>query len=328
MHDFVAHRLRVVAEVRTPMVLETGVGSALRGALYHALTDGFCANQPVLTQGGCPVCPLIQTCPVGFLAATLDPAADRGENVPRPFTIEPPAAAAATLQPPARLEFGLTMFAQALNLFPYVVLSLERMGQRGIGAKLAENNWRRGTFAVREVWAENPLTGQCQAVLQAGERVVHMPDVPVTHEQACALPPPPPGAQVWVDFVTPTRLLDHGQPVRQPDFRVLFQRLMERLEALSRAFSETPLDGQVKYELVGRARAVRLVADRTRWLRLEGFSGRQGERKSLSGIVGYAVYEADDWAAFWPWLKWGELTHVGKNAVKGDGVIRVLSAEC
>lgn len=98
---------------------------------------------------------------------------------------------------------------------------------------------------------------------------------------------------------------------------------MEQLVALARTFSDTPVDGGLKYRLVGLASQVRMVEDGTRWVRLESYSSRQGGRTSNRGILDYTVYEAEDWVPFWPGLKWGELTHVGKNAVKGEGWLRV-----
>jgi len=338
MEHFTAHRLRFVAEVTTPIELYEHMGGALRGAFFNALSDQFCVNRMTLRNGGCPACPWVQTCPVAFLVATLDPRSDRGENVPRPYTIEPSfvssgaeeqrsrgefLAAPLLPRPPAQFEFGLTMFARAMNLFPYVVLSLQRMEQSGIGRKVAENGWRRGTFRVHEVWAENPLTGERQRVLSSGDNLVQVPDVPVTHAQVCGLDVPAPGAWVRIDFLTPTRLTDQGRLAKQPDFRVLFQRLMERLVALAGAYCDTPLEADLKYRLVGLAAHVGLVEQQTRWVELESYSSRQKRRTPIGGLVGYAVYAAEEWGPFWPWLKWGELTHVGKNAVKGDGVIQV-----
>ena len=46
----------------------------------------------------------------------------------------------------------------------------------------------------------------------------------------------------------------------------------------------------------------------------------------LGGLVGTAAYEGD-FAEFLPWLLWGQLVHVGKNATFGLGRIGV-SFEC
>jgi hypothetical protein len=150
--------------------------------------------------------------------------------------------------------------------------------------------------------------------------------VAVTHAQVSGLAAPAPGAQVRVDFMTTTRLRDRGDLVKEPGFRVLFQRLMERLAALSAEYSDSPLDRDEKYRLVGLASQVETVECETQWVRLDSYSSRLHGHTSISGISGHAVYRADDWAPFWPWLKWGELTHVGKNAVKGEGVIEVREA--
>lgn len=339
MHGFTAHRLRFVAQVSRPIVLQDFPGSALRGALFRALIDGFCANRPALDHGGCPACPLFASCPVAYLAATLNPESDRGENVPRPFTLEPPLLASdasagmngglttpVVFDAGAPFEFGLTMFAHALQLFPYVVIAVGRMGEAGLGMRTGANGWRRGQFAVREIWADNGVTGGGQAVLQRGSNLVTMPDVPITHAQLAALPAPPPGTPVSVSFLTPLRLKHNGQVVHDaPPFRALFQRLMERVSSLAQTFSDTPLDADLRYRLVGLSNSVRTVEARTRWVHLEAYSGRQKGHTSISGIVGQVVYAADDWAPLWPWLKWGEMTHVGKNAVKGEGMIQVTA---
>jgi hypothetical protein len=93
MHAFTAHRLRFVTEVRTPVELNEHQGSAIRGALYHALLDRFCTNREAPE---CALCPLAAACPVAFLVSTMRPESDRGRDIPRPFTVQPPSPAAAT----------------------------------------------------------------------------------------------------------------------------------------------------------------------------------------------------------------------------------------
>ncbi|MBC7260781.1 MAG: hypothetical protein H5T63_02095, partial [Chloroflexi bacterium] len=180
MHHFTAHRLRFVAEVQTPIALNEHQGSAIRGALFNVLRRNFCL-QPQFHS--CQPCPVHAHCPVSFLLATVDDEGRRGADLPRPYTIEPPLGATPYYAPGDRLEFGLTMFARALNLFPYLIVAVTALQREGIGHKVEANGWRRGTFLLREIWAENPLTGQQQAVLQADDPMVSIPDIPITHEQ-------------------------------------------------------------------------------------------------------------------------------------------------
>jgi hypothetical protein len=322
MEHFTAHRLRFACQVAEPMQLNEHQGSAIRGAFYHALVNAFCMNRQVAS---CTACPLVATCPVAFLVATLDPKSDRGATVPRPYTIEPPLDGKTCYAPGETLKFGLTMFARALSLFPYVVLGMQRLEQGGLGKRLPENGYRRGRFRVHAIWAENPLTGERQEVLRQGETMVNVPDVPITHAQVTQWanqrisesPIENPKSEIGLRFLTPTRLVDNGQLVHRPDFRVLVQRLSERLSALTREFCDTPLALDFG-GLIHQAETVQLVTDDTRWVELESYSTRLGRSTPLSGFIGEATF-AGDLAPFLPWLLWGQFTHVGKDAVKGNG---------
>ena len=349
MDDFTAHRLRFVAEAQSTIELNEHQGSAIRGALFHALRNRFCGNRQARE---CEVCPLATTCPVATLVSTLNPQSGRGRNVPRPYTVQPPLPGRgghpATLpdgrivfryHPGERFEFGLTLFAQALQLFPYVVLAVHEFERGGLGRKTQQDDgrWRRGRLAVREVWAENPLTGERQSVLSARERLVQVPDVPITHAQVSKWASGRlasgrfaggkwAGGRLGVRLLTPTRLVAQGRLVKPEEFRFrpLFQRLMERLEALSRDFSETPLRFDDPKGLIAAADEVRVVENRLRWEELRSYSTRRRADSPTSGLLGEVVLEAEDWSPFAVWLVWGQFVQVGKDAVKGNGMYRLV----
>ena len=344
MDHFTAHRLRFVAKVQSTVELNEHQGSAIRGSLFHALRNRFCGNREA---AACAVCPLVATCPVATLVSTLRPQSDRGRDVPRPYTIQPPVLAVSgqrmavscghavelpngrivfRYEAGERFEFGLTLYAQALQLFPYVVLAVGEFERSGVGRKTqqADGRWRRGTLAVQKVWAENPLTGERQPVMQAGDTMVQVPDVPITHQQvASSSQQLAVGSQkrVTLRFLTPTRIIERGRLLKPGHFRFqpLFQRLMERLEALSRDFCDTPLRFDDPRGLIEAAGRVRVTDNRLVWEELRSYSTRQRRSTPTSGLLGMVVLEADDWTPFLPWLVWGRFTHVGKDAVKGNG---------
>jgi hypothetical protein len=341
MHHFTAHRLHFVTEVRTPIELNEHQGSALRGAFFHALRIRFCAfarNRDVT----CEPCSLATTCPVATLVSTLDPGHRRGRNRPRPYTIQPPPPGSGhpwhyrdgrvtfRYDPGEPLAFGLTLYGDALALLPYVVLATGAFEEGGLGRRLEQHDgeWRRGTLAVREAWAENPLTGERQPVIRTGSQQVEVPDVPITHAQIVNGEWQMTNDALSIIFLTPARLVDRGHLLKPEtfQFRPFVQRLLERLEALSEQFSDTPLDVDFS-ALLDQAEAVRVADNRLVWEEVRSYSTRRHRATPRGGLVGRVTLTADDWAPFRPWLRWGQFTHVGKSAVKGNGMYRVANDE-
>ncbi len=333
MNSFTAHQLRFDCEALEPVDLYEWQGSGIRGALFRALWANFCVKRE---SSDCSFCLLAKGCPVALLIDTLNPDSNRGVDVPRPFTIESPSAGPRRLEPGQPFQFGLTMFAKALNLFPYVILALERMEQAGVGRRVRDHRNLRGRFRVLRVKAMNPLTAETREIARVGGSLVKVPDVPVTHAQVMTwvrqllpgrLQAPLP--HLKVQFVTPTRIRDRfagtgpDNIVTSPLFRPLFQRLLERLTALTRHFGEERLTLDF-VDLVRKAEKVSLVDDRTHWVDFQSHSDRQHCRYPSGGFLGGGTYEAADWAPFLPWLAWGQFTQVGKDAVKGNGQYRII----
>jgi hypothetical protein len=322
-----AHQLHFDGVVTSPVRLHPHKGSALRGMLFHALRGdagspaGFCVNR---REPECHRCPYYAMCPISALLATVDPASPRGLNVPRPYTIEPPLGTETLLPPGAPFRFGLTLFASALTLFPYVIVGVRELERRGIGLPMPgpDGRPRRGHFRLRRIVARNPVTGSEQTILQEGDDLVQTPDLPITHDQLAAAPGG--GDAVTLEFLTPLRLVDEGRLVHRPQFRVLVHRLFERLEALAAHYAGEPLRFD-RPALLALADCVDVVEDRTRWLELASYSTRRGASSPISGFVGRATFRGP-LGPFWPWLRWAEIVHVGKDAVKGNGWLRVVEA--
>lgn len=332
--EFTVHHLRFEVQALTPLVLPAHAGPSIRGALFGALQRHFCpASQAEAPDPGHKA-----ICPVCWLMATDKPGHPRGRDVPRPYTVEPPLSPDGggwepwRLEPGQRFGFGLTLFARALNLFPYVVVATPLMGEAGMGVPLAENalpsrkGWkRRGQFALRRIEAVNRLTGEVAPVMGEGQTMVHMPDVPITAEDVAAvsrgmLRRLAEGGRVQIRFRTPTRIVEGGRLAHRPWLGPLFRRLLERLDALRGEYAAAPPVAD-RERLVALADGVRLVQDGTVWVDLKSRSRRLGRATPVGGFVGVAGYEAgaETWEALLPYLLWGQEIHVGKSATRGDG---------
>ncbi|RMF31505.1 MAG: CRISPR system precrRNA processing endoribonuclease RAMP protein Cas6, partial [Chloroflexi bacterium] len=133
-------------------------------------------------------------------------------------------------------------------------------------------------------------------------------------ERAQALAP----EQVTLHFLTPTRLKRGGRFVTQgPPFPVLMRALLRRLTALAALHGPRPWKTDFG-ALVEAAEGIALVGEGAGWQDWRRTSRRQGRRMNLGGLVGEATYRGD-LTPFHPLLALGEIVHVGKATVFGDG---------
>ncbi|HEU5349365.1 MAG TPA: CRISPR system precrRNA processing endoribonuclease RAMP protein Cas6 [Ktedonobacterales bacterium] len=333
--------LRLTLTAKEPLALDEHPGSALRGAVFNALLRRFCANP---TASSCAACPLNATCPVAGLVAPLRDENPRGRDVPRPFVLaaegDPAPDNTPGLQrfaPGDTLRFRITLIGRAIAFFPYLALATQLMEHNGIGRPLRENGGRRGRFEINRIELVNPFSDETQLLYQRGQTKVSSPTLPTTvahvTQRARALP----ADALTLRFLTPTRLVDRGQLVRHPSLRVICARLAERLDALTREYAsasappadpgdpESALASQAAQEMRDRAQRlaehaarITVVENATRWVDVASYSARQQRSTPIGGLVGHATY-VGDLAPLRELLVWGELLHVGKNAVKGDG---------
>ena len=321
MLDLDVHLLRFRAEVTAPLHLPAAGGAALRGALFGALRALFCL------AGGGPECgqPAVAArCPVCFLLAPVDEGNRRGQDVPRPYVLRLAAQAPTSYGPGQTFEFELATFGRALGVFPYTLLGVQEMGRRGLGQA------RAGAFRLAEVWAENPLAGRQERIYRAGDAQVRTPALPISAAEVAAeaavLAEQGGGRRLCLTLRTPTRLVEAGRLVKPESFqpRVLLARLLDRLDALGARYGAGPVAGEAA-PLLARAAAVAVAERRLSWHEQFRASGRHRAMLPMGGIVGGVVLEGD-LAPLLPWLVWGTLVHVGKDAAMGNGELRLRAA--
>jgi hypothetical protein len=305
-------RYRITLEALEPLDLPTYLGSTLRGAFGHAFRRLCCLGRDGES------CPAPALCPYHLVFETAPPpdadALRNHEEIPRPFVIAPLATGGGEHPPGSRVAFDLTLVGRAREHLACFVVTLREIDRIGRG---------RRRVALRQIDAVHPLTETSDVVYVADENLVRPREASVTLADCAAaayLEGP-----VRVTFVTQTRLKHGGAFARRPDFQLLFRRLLGRLSSLARFHDGGPLPVDFR-GLIEAAGAVRLVRDDTRWTRWARYSARQDRRMEWEGIVGSAMYEGD-LAPFWPYLVFGQWTHVGSGTTFGLGRYRLDAAE-
>ncbi|MGQ9629723.1 MAG: CRISPR system precrRNA processing endoribonuclease RAMP protein Cas6 [bacterium] len=285
-------------------------GSTIRGAFGRAFRRVSCA----LRRSTCDGCLLLGRCAYSYVFETpLPPGSShilRSESVPRPFVVEPPLDSKMDYDPDEKLSFSLILVGRAIAYLPYFVLAFVEMGKAGMGRE-------RARFSVLEVRASDPSRRLEEVIYEGEEGLLRESDIRLGLDSVL------PGDRVEVSFLTPTRLRYGGGYEGRPEFHVLVRNLLRRLSALAYFHCGGELEVD-RVGLIERAECVKLVGGDLRWVRRERYSGRQGRRVSMGGIVGGVIYEGDI-EPFRELLLLGERVHVGKGCTYGLGRYEIKS---
>lgn len=299
--------LEVLEEIRLP----AWKGSTLRGGLGSALKRLVCFQRP---RRSCSRCLLKGNCPYPYLFESIPPEGAEVlrlySAVPRPFVIEPPSDGKTRYEPGERLRFGLLLVGKAIGYLPYFILAFRELGRAGLGRE-------RGKCLLREVKAYHPLNGDEEVVYSEAAGEVSKSSLVLGWDELVERAKSLPTDRITVRFLTPVRMKYEGHLVSQPDFHHLVRALLRRISALYYFHCGERWEFDFK-GAIERAEKVRTARCETQWVDWERYSGRQKVRMKLGGFVGEAEYEGDI-AEFRPLLLLGQIVHVGKACVFGNG---------
>ena len=308
----------------TTLEIDAASGSALRGSFFNAIWSRFCTNKQAPS---CTACPLHTLCPVSALVSPLREENERGQDIPRPYVMVPPLEGARRYAPEERFSFGMTLIGNIVQLLPYILLSLPTLEADGLGHVLEENGWKRGHFRVEQVETYHPFTQERQTIYEAGKTQAQAPTITLQADAWARRAAHLDEEQITLRFVTPLRLINREHLVKQATFRPLIHRLLDRYLALEHYYGngQIVLERDEKEAYLSQAESVSCIQDQTTWLEFQSHSRRQNRSTPISGLLGEATFQGQ-LAPFLELLVIGELVHVGKNAVKGNGKYHVVQA--
>jgi hypothetical protein len=313
------------------------LGSTFRGAFGRELHD-VCCTEP---DGPCSTCRRPERCAAGALFDTVEPilpvlgaalhVAPRGDerngdgrmaattiatagpagfDQPRPYILIPPSSQRGKFAAGEPIRFGLTLVGRAQAWYPWIVATMARLGERGIGVE------RQKLALVRIVaeaangrqFAIDPVTrgiGTIVPEIKGPEIIAHAP---------------PPSPEAIIGFVTPAHLKQKRQRLDRLDGPALFKRLMRRIGTLVESYCTIPAGTpQCDYRTLSALAEQVVVREQDVRLReWERISSRRGIKHPLSGLAGHALV-TNIAEPLWPYLIIGQWVHVGKGASFGQG---------
>lgn len=298
------------------LILPRYKGSTFRGGFGSTFRRLVCS---AADQTDCKACTARESCPYALVFESAPPPGSEVlrnlESIPRPFVLEPPLEEKTDYAPGELLTFTLILFGKAAMLLPYFIVTLDEFGRRGIGVG-------RRSFMVDRIIAVNPLSGQRAIVYSQADRVVRPRELNVTARDvwSCTereLHGSGGATKIRITYLTPTRIHYEGQPTRSPEFHTVIRSLLRRISSLCYFYQGFSYEADFP-AIIRRATEVRLVEDETRWFNWERYSSRQDKKVPLGGFTGDATYTGPV-GEFLPLLRLGELIHVGKGTVFGQG---------
>lgn len=306
---------RFTLRPREEMILPVYKGAVLRGGFGHVFKRTVCF-QPQTKS--CRDCMLQHDCPYPALFEPSPPpdaeVLRTYSSIPLPFVVEPPLDRRSRYEPEERLSFRLVLIGQAMARLAYFVVVFQQLGEAGLGV-------RRAKYALERVEELQPWGGEAVTLYESGALVGGAGGLSVDYgmvaERAAAISADDADI-LTLNFLTPTRLKHSGRVAQEgPPFHVLIRAILRRVSSLSYFHCgerwETDYRG-----IIEAAQGVRLAEVRTGWVDWERYSRRQQQRMNLGGLVGKATYEGE-LDPFLPLLVLGELVHVGKACVFGNG---------
>jgi CRISPR-associated endoribonuclease Cas6 len=190
---------------------------------------------------------------------------------------------------------------------------------------LAENEGKRGRFSVEKVETYHPFTTERQTIYEESKTRVQASAITIRAAEWVQHATQLNQAQITLRFVTPLRLIDREHLVKQIVFRAFIHRLLENYTALERYYGhqQAGMAWAEKEAYLPLAENVVCTDDHTIWLELTSYSNRQQRSTPIGGLMGEATFKGD-LTPFLELLVIGELIHVGKNAVKGNGKYHIM----
>jgi hypothetical protein len=311
-------RLTATSKIKLPPF----AGSILRGAFSAIFKKKTCTKTE---KNSCFKCENQQDCIFFQIFENSDEFSSlqlsRFKTPPKPFIFEfPTNSVSQVYAKDQEILCNLLLIGRAIKELPLFVATFREVGQQGIGNG-------SGTFLLKEVHGQHILTDEKQLVYSDASGVFIERDLIFQLNDLLQLHQTPRKnlKKIRIEFLTPTRIKSSGSFGNPLNFKVLIQTLLTRISNIAYSYCDQTQLLNFR-NLVNLAQKVEVVT--------ENKPGREGHRFTeptnlemfLGGYVGEIIYSGE-MAPFWPWLKAGEVIHLGKNSAFGLGQYVVTAVD-
>ena len=296
-------------KVTSLMILPSYKGAIFRGAFGNALKKAVC-----LSPGTeCLQCLICDRC---IYVAIFDPfprsghaAALKFRKAPRPYILNPPLTTRQAFHPGDPMTFELVLVGPAIDALPYFLFIFKELGHRGLGPE-------KGKYELIQV----NLLKNCKASPVYDDKDHSL--TPFTPDQGPLVHPDDEQVNtVTLRFFTPLRMKAKGRLVTGLTFPLFFEQLAHRLLLLATFYGNNDYlpDFQPWLTL---SEAVIVQQHNMHWYEWRRYSRRQEASMNFGGLLGSVTFTGP-MGPFLPFLRLGEVVHVGQATTFGLGKFRL-----
>lgn len=284
---------------------ETNKGNVLRGGFGNTFKQMVCVKN---VDFPCKNCEVSDTCPYPIIFEP-SPQTDlkslsKNSDIPRPFVINPPTTKKTKYSSDDTIRFSLVLVGKVIKLLPYFITTFKELGNIGIGSNSGKYNLISVYNNNSEIYSNGLLKNESNLY------PIIIPSKPISY--------------IKLDFLTETTIKVNGQFIEKPDFGAIIKRIRDRVASLAVFFG---IKWEADFIQIGKlAEMVKTLEDNTYWNEKTRFSKRNNVKHDMSGFIGDISFTGDI-SPFIELLLLGELVHVGKGAVFGNGFYKIVEVK-
>lgn len=307
-------KYRLELKVLKAMSLPPYRGSIFRGSLAPTFKKGVCTAK----DKSCSQCSIKNSCVYYYVFETPPPrdkqVMRRHPYVPHPFVIDPPLEGKREYKEGDSLSFEMLLIGKAIDYLPYFIFAFDQLGRVGIDRN-------KGKYELVKAYNIAP-SGEERPIYEGDNRKLHPSTLTIDLDSLYQISGPT--KRVRLRFLTPTRIKHQGRMVMETDLRfdILIRSILRRASALAYFHCDKEWDLNYK-EIIDKAKKVRVVERNLRCYEWERFPQDEFVKVNLGGFMGDIEFEGD-LTEFMPFLRLGELLHVGKSTSFGLGKYKII----
>ena len=290
-------------------------GSMLRGALGHALKSCLCT----VKAPTCKECMVKNSCLYSkiFEVKPVSKEPIRQAQIPHPYMMCWDYEKRGKYRAGSSYNFSLGLFGEYIQMLPYFVFAIDRMGKTGLGARDA--NGERSRFSLKNVSSDGKVIFQEKNPVLPQEIPFNRLAMNVSSDIEIT-------SHLEVTFKTPLRIKSKGTFVKGLDFQRFFLTILRRLDPLWIVYTENKLDIPNEKELVQNSANIEVARDNLQWTEQTRYSNRQHSEMQMGGLTGTIEFKGD-LTPYIPLLRLAEQVHIGKSTSFGLGKFEIKTKE-